>query len=570
MEPNAYPAAAGTDATGTGDCSGNETWKAEFAYARQSGKLPPCQANCPSGTDIRGWVNIIAQREKNGLDKDEAYARAWRRLVDFNPLPAVVGRVCPHTCEVQCNRGEKEGAVSIHALERYIGDWALQARLPLSVSDYAYGRESIGVIGSGPAGLSFAYQMARRGYAVTIYEKNAIAGGMLRYGIPAYRLPRDVLQAEIQRILDLGVDLKLATRVGRDITAAELKSRHRAVFVAIGADKPHRLGVAGEDSPAVLAGTQFMYRVNQGHAIDTGTAVVVVGGGNTAVDAARAARRRGAEVTLLYRRTRQEMPAIAEEVDDALDEGVRIDFLAAPLAIQRDGETVRAVVVQRMRLGEADASGRAKPVAVPGDTYEIPASTVIPAVSQESEWEGLSEFMTDGKLPAPDAHGRVADDLWAGGDVLGLGTVTRAIGHGRRAAEAMHAMLRGNLDAAPELAPELAAAANMNLDHYPPRERTDESQRPVAERFAEPDREVKLGIGDDQFNAEIARCLSCGNCFGCQLCWMYCTGNGYTPRDRTAPGEYFILDRTKCEGCGKCVELCPCGYLSAEPTLTTN
>lgn len=570
MDLSAYPETAGTDEVTSGDCAARETWQAEFAYARQLEKLAPCQANCPSGTDIRGWISIIAQREKNGLDKDDAYAQAWRRLAHFNPLPAVVGRVCPHTCESQCNRSGKEGAVSIHALESHIGDWALHAGLPLPSLADAGGRESIGVIGSGPAGLSFAYQMARRGYAVTIYEKNAIAGGMLRFGIPAYRLPRDVLQGEIQRILNLGVDLKLDTCVGRDISATELKSKHSAVFVGIGADKPHRLGVTGEDSPAVLAGTQFMYRVNQGHSIDTGAAVVVIGGGNTAIDAARAARRRGVAVTLLYRRTRQEMPAIAEEVNDALDEGVRIDFLAAPLAIQRDGEAVRAVVVQRMTLGKPDVSGRAIPVPVPGETYEIPASMVIPAVSQEPEWQGLETFMAEGKLPVPDDSGRIATDLWFGGDVLGLGTVTRAIGHGRRTAEAMHAMLRGNGKTTSKVTPVLAASAGMDLDHYPPSQRTVESHRSVAERFAEPEREVKLAIDDDQFNEEASRCLSCGNCFGCQLCWMYCTGNSYTRQDKTAPGRYFVLDRAKCEGCGKCVELCPSGYLSAEPTLVTN
>lgn len=540
-----------------------ETWEAPLSFARQEEKLPPCQGNCPSGTDIRGWINIIAQRDKNGLSKADAFALAWRRLVEFTPLPSVVGRVCPHTCESECNRRDKEGALSIQCMERFIGDWALEAGLDLPILGTEGKGESIGVIGSGPAGLSFAYQMARRGYRVTIYEQHEEPGGMLRYGIPAYRLPRDILRGEIDRILRLGVELRLGVRVGREISAESLRSRHRALFLAIGADKPQRLNIPGDQGARVLAGTAFMYRINQGHSVDVGESVVVVGGGNTAIDAARAARRRGARVTMLYRRTRLEMPAIAEEIDDALNEGVHIEYLAAPLEIREGDGGLGTVVVQRMRLGEPDASGRAKPVPLPGETFDIPASLVIPAVSQEAEWGGLLGLLgedSEGRpKAAPDGH--LAGDMWSGGDALGLGTVTQAIGQGRRAAEALHAALRGQPAAARD-GRRWTSASFLHVDHYAEKGRLAQAHRPVGEWLSEPDREIKLPIDETQFLAEASRCLSCGNCFGCQLCWMYCNASAFVPRKETSPGFHFELDPTRCEGCGKCIELCPAGYLS--------
>lgn len=540
-----------------------ETWEAPLSFARQEEKLPPCQGNCPSGTDIRGWINIIAQRDKNGLSKRESFAQAWRRLVEFTPLPSVVGRVCPHTCESECNRRDKEGAVSIQCMERFIGDWALEAGLDLPALNAEAGGDSIGVVGSGPAGLSFAYQMARRGYQVTLYEQHDEAGGMLRYGIPAYRLPREILRGEIERILRLGVELKLGVRIGRDISAEALRAAHRAVFLAIGADKPQRLDIPGDQGARVIAGTTFMYRINQGHSVEVGESVVVVGGGNTAIDAARAARRLGAQVTMLYRRTRKEMPAIDEEIDDALSEGVHIEFLAAPLEIRETGGAGGTVVVQRMKLGESDASGRAKPVPISGETFEISASLVIPAVSQEAEWAGLFGLLGDAAngLPKPEADGHLGGNVWSGGDALGLGTVTQAIGQGRRAAEAMHAVLRGQATPAKD-ARRWTSPDFLHVDHYAERTRLEQAHRPVTEWLREPDREIKLPIDEAQFLTEASRCLSCGNCFGCQLCWMYCNASAFAPRKETSPGFHFELDPWRCEGCGKCIELCPAGYLS--------
>lgn len=317
----------------------------------------------------------------------------------------------------------------------------------------------------------------------------------------------------------------------------------------------------------MIAGTTFMYRINQGHSVEVGESVVVVGGGNTAIDAARAARRLGAQVTMLYRRTRREMPAIDEEIDDALSEGVHIEFLAAPIEIREPNGASGTVVVQRMKLGEPDATGRAKPVPIPGDTFEISASLVIPAVSQEAEWAGLLGLLGEGTNGRPQAGvgGHLGGNVWSGGDALGLGTVTQAIGQGRRAAEAMHAALR-NQSAPAKDGRRWTSPDFLHVDHYADKNRLEQGHRPVADWLRQPDQEIKLPIDEAQFLAEASRCLSCGNCFGCQLCWMYCNASAFVPRKETSPGFHFELDSSRCEGCGKCIELCPAGYLSPRPS----
>ena len=347
---------------------------------QQVEKFPPCCSGCATGGDVRGWIAVVAQRKKLGLSETEAINRAWHMVTEMNPFPATLGRICPHPCESGCSRRDKDGAVAINALERFLGDWALDQRLALKQLEGDTKPESIGVIGAGPAGLSFAYQMARRNYRVTIYEKAEKPGGMLYYGIPQYRLPKEVIEAEVQRILDLGVELKLNVSIGKDITVHQLKEDHDALFLGIGAGHGRKLGITGEAGINVWTGTDYLGYMNRGEPVELGSEVIVVGGGNTAVDAARSARRTGARVTMLYRRTRNEMPAIASEIDDARAEGVSIEYLAAPVEIKRNGGKVKAVVVQRMELGEPDSSGRCKPVPVPGSEYKLPADSVINAV----------------------------------------------------------------------------------------------------------------------------------------------------------------------------------------------
>ena len=534
---------------------------------QQVEKTAPCQTGCPNCGDIRGWIGTVAQREKMGLSLEEAYTRAWRMIADVNPFPSVLGRVCPHPCEEHCNRTELDEPLAINAMERFLGDWAIDARVPLARLDEGPWEESIGVVGAGPSGLSFAYQMARRGYRVTVYEGKERAGGMLRYGIPDYRLPPRILDAEIARILELGVDLRLNTRVGSDITLEELRSTHATLYLGIGAQLGRGLGVPGEEGPSVWTGTDYLARVNCGEAVKLGSHVVVVGGGNTAVDAARTARRTGAEVTILYRRSRHEMPAIDEEIEDALEEGIDLVLLAAPVRMERlpNGKLVELVAC-RMELGEPDESGRRRPIPIPDSEYSIRADSVIAAVSQSPILEGFEALDRDGSWLLTDAGGSAGDGLLAGGDALGLGIAGDAIVQGRRAAEELHARLRGlspaqvKADRRMDGRPPIAADSVM-LDYKPETPAVHAPKLTGDERVAMGGAEVAGTITEEQFLAEASRCFSCGSCFGCEQCSMFCTPGCFTKLEEVGPGVYFTLTLDQCEECGKCVEVCPCGFL---------
>jgi NADH-quinone oxidoreductase subunit F len=277
----------------------------------------------------------VSKAEDYEKTYDQALEDAWYLWLETTPFPSVCGRVCPHPCETECNRKALEGAVGINSLERFIGDFGLEKKLVPRKLTEEKRSEKIAIVGSGPAGLACAYHLARRGYPVTVFEAFPKAGGMLRYGIPDYRLPGEILDAEINRILDMGVELKLNTIIGKDIPYSDLQNEYKAIFVGLGAHKGLKLRVEGEDAENVWTGTDFLHRVNAGEKVDVGDSVVVIGGGDTAIDAARIALRLGAKSTILYRRTQQEMPAIDEEIEGALEEGVRIDFLAAPIEIYR-------------------------------------------------------------------------------------------------------------------------------------------------------------------------------------------------------------------------------------------
>ena len=541
---------------------------------QQVEKLAPCIGHCPSGNDIRGWLTTIALRDKLGLSLDEAYTKAWLLEAETTPFPAVMGRVCPHPCESNCNRKEKDGAVAINSVERALGDWGISHDLALPRLDAGgpFG-EKIAVIGSGPAGLSCAYQLARRGYPVVVFESLPKAGGMLRYGIPEYRLPRTILDAEIKKVADLGVEIRCGTTVGKEITLAELREQFGAVFVAIGAHQGKKLGLPGEEGPGVYTGTEFLNKANSNEKLPIGDKVVVIGGGDTAVDAARVSlrlssdtasmsRRMGAEVTILYRRTRTEMPAIDREIDEALEEGVKIEYLAAPLRVLRnENGSLRALVVQRMQLGEPDASGRRRPVPVEGDTYELPVDTILTAVSQEPDWATLGPIGVTGSWISADEWGRTGiDGVWSGGDSLGLGLATISIGQGRKAAEAIHAALRGLEPKAPPAQP-IVGPEKIKMDRYDPKPRAERPVLGPADRLAHPMDEVDLGITAEQALEEVSRCFSCGKCFGCEKCWMYCQAGCFAKMSDPALGHFYKVKLELCDGCKKCADECPCGFL---------
>lgn len=525
-------------------------------------KQAPCQASCPNCGDIRGWIGTVAQRDKLGLTKEEAFARAWRMITDRNPFPSVLGRVCPHPCESNCNRAEHDEALSINAMERFLGDWAIEVGLGLPTIQTESGTEWVGVIGAGPSGLSFAYQMARRGYRVTVYEGRDQPGGMLRYGIPDYRLPAAVLDAEIDRIEQLGVRIETGVVVGRDVTLAELKERHAALYLGIGAQVGRSLGVPGEQGPGVWTGTEFLSRVNCGETVGLGRNVAVIGGGNTAIDAARVARRLGADVAVLYRRSRAEMPAIEQEVADALEEGVKLILLANPVRLERIDGRLTTLVAQRMELAEADETGRRRPVPIPESEFEMPVSAVIAAVSQAPDIHGFEDLDQRGSWFIAGSGGSVADGIWAGGDALGLGIAGMAIVQGRQAAEALHERFRGAAQSGPnESAKQSIGSDEIIMEFHERRPAARPPRLPPEERLDRAGAEVSGAITEEQFLTEATRCFSCGSCFGCGQCAMFCTSGCFTKLEQVGRGLYFTLSLENCKECGKCVEVCPCGFL---------
>jgi NADPH-dependent glutamate synthase beta subunit-like oxidoreductase len=383
---------------------------------------------------------------------------------------------------------------------------------------------------------------------------------MLRWGIPGYRLPESVLDAEIQKILDLGVELRCGVKVGKDVGLGELQQSYDAIYVALGAQQGVSLGVEGEEAPNVFAGVDFLNRFHHGEKLDLGAdvVVIVVGGGDTAIDAARICKRLGANVTVLYRRTLDEMPAIREEVEEAIEEGIKIEFLAAPVGFKREGDLVTAMRCIRMELGEPDSSGRRRPVPIEGSEFEIPASAIISAISQKPDFGGF-ESLVDGKTWIDvDGEGKTkVDGIWAGGDVAQLDLVTTAVGHGRRAAEAIERKFLGTepeTDSMP-----IIRADRMRLDHYEKQEREQPVSLEVDKRLDSVEVEVNLGLTPEQVIAESRRCMSCGYCFDCEKCWLYCQDQAVDkPLQK---GQLYTFKMENCTGCKKCAEECPCCFI---------
>ncbi len=518
------------------------SWATRRPYRRRL--TPPCNFACPAGNDVQGFIAAAAE---------EDYDRALGILLQTSPFPGVCGRVCPAPCMDACNRSDFDSSINIRELERYVADRGKreegrQARP---------GEKGVAVVGSGPAGLSAAYHLARLGYPVTLFEAGRELGGVMRTGIPTYRLPRDVLDREINYILDQGVETRVGRAIGRE-ELLEMSRQFAAVFIATGLQESRSLdlGVAqGGSTERVLQGIELLDRVRRGAMSVAGEHVLVIGGGNTAIDAARSARRIGAEsVRIIYRRTRREMPAIKEEIEAALEEGVVIDELVSPVRLQEDGAAPR-LTCQRMRLGEPDESGRPRPVPETSEDafFDIRCDRVILALGQSTD---LSILPEGAEVRAGQALlGLTGAPVFCGGDfAANEGTVTAAIGNGRRAALHIHRTLTGEDLFEPPVEPVVGPEQiTMHLFSYAPREKGDTISTSLRRRTFT---EVQRGLIDepDRHPAalEARRCFSCGVCDACDRCATYCP-EGIVIRD----GDGYRFDYDYCKGCGICASQCP-------------
>jgi NADPH-dependent glutamate synthase beta subunit-like oxidoreductase len=517
------------------------TWRTERPVYVD--RLPPCNNACPAGEDIQGWLYYAESGE---------YERAWRELTKNNPLPALMGRVCYHPCEDVCNRGKLDETVSIHAVERFLGDQATKLGWKFEVSAAPTGKHVL-VVGAGPSGLSAAFHLTRLGHRVTIREAGPLAGGMMRFGIPKYRLPRDVLDAEIQRILDMGIRLELNTRVD-DIASALREGGFDAAFLAVGAHVGKRTEIPAPDATRILDAVSVLRGLETGAPLQLGRRVVIYGGGNTALDVARTAKRLGAtEALVVYRRTREQMPAHDFELQEALDEGVMVRWLNT---IKRVDDTT--FTVEKMKL---DAQGFPQPT---GEFETIEADTLVLALGQDVDLSLLD------KVPGLTiANGVVKVDgnmmtgfpgIFAGGDMVpSERTVTVAVGHGKKAARNIDAWLRG---AAAAVAEKHAAASfdALNSWYYADAPKTVQPVLDVIRRQSNFD-EVQGGLDESNALYEARRCLSCGNCFECDNCYGVCPDNAVI---KLGPGKRYEINYEYCKGCGLCAAECPCGAIKMD------
>jgi len=619
-------------------------WQDEIFDADHSHKCPtyiqstpPCQGSCPSGEDIRGYLNIVRGIEKPpaGMPWQEY---AWRRLTEANPLPSVMGRVCPAPCESGCNRNEVEDFVGINSVEHFLGEYAIANKLAFPKPEKLSGKK-VAVIGGGPAGLSAAYQLARKGHSVTIFDERAELGGMMRYGIPGFRTPRTVLDAEIQRILDLGVEARMNTRIGTDITMEQIRADFDAVFLGLGAQAGRPLPVEGCEAPNVVTATAFLKAFNDGRMRHVGKRVVVVGGGDTSIDVATVARRlghidkinesdrpenaiaghvahdvasvsarQGADVTLTSIFAIDKMQASRHEVEHALSEGIAIRGGYAPVKVIRDASG-RATALRVIRCEAKIAGGRLEIKNIEGTEEDLEADLIVSAIGQAVDFTGL-ESLNNGKGGiTADKNYQVQGQtgMFVGGDVVRPHLLTTAIGHGAIAADGIDRFLAGEpLDKRPkidvhtwDIKRKLVEKGLTLSEVHEPIRGTDSTNVAIhnfdnrSDRYVIPHEDLFLGhfqytprhrrkivtltaeqalnnfeervlpLTEAEAQAEAKRCMSCGLCFECDNCVVYCpqTAVFKVPKSKSTTGRYVDTDYSKCVGCHICKDVCPTGYI---------
>jgi NADPH-dependent glutamate synthase beta subunit-like oxidoreductase len=511
-------------------------------------RTAPCSIACPAGENPQAW---LYPAEEGG------YEQAWRTIVEANPFPAVMGRVCYHPCETSCNRVQVDEAVGINSVERFLGDEALKQGWALTPPTVQSGKHVL-VVGAGPSGLSAAYHLARLGHKVTIKDAGPIAGGMMRFGIPIYRLPRNVLEGEIQRILDLGVTLELNTTV-KNVLEAKQEGDFDAVFLAVGAQIGKRAYIPAGSAAKIVDAVTLLHSMEGEEPPSLGRRVVIYGGGDTALDAARTAKRLGAEEAIIvYRRTRERMPAQDFEVEEAIDEGILLKWLTT---IKRADEG--KLVVEKMAL---DETGFPQPT---GELEELEADSVVLALGQDTDLsllEGVPGIeVEDGTVQVDESMMTGHDGIFAGGDMVPYDrTVTVAIGHGRVAANHIDGYLRG-LTYVPEPPLEEAGFDALNTWYYADAPKVHRERLSAVRRSSTFD-EIVAGLNEDNALFEARRCMSCGSCFACDNCYGVCPDNAVMKLD--PPGSYaYEIDLDYCKGCGICVKECPCGAIEMVPEM---
>jgi 2-oxoacid:acceptor oxidoreductase delta subunit (pyruvate/2-ketoisovalerate family) len=508
-------------------------------------RLPPCNAQCPAGEDIQGW---LFHAESGN------YEAAWRHLTRDNPFPAVMGRVCYHTCEGKCNRGQLDSPVGINSVERFLGDEAIKKGWAFELPTMESGKHVL-VVGAGPSGMSAAYQLRRLGHRVTVREAGPLMGGMMRFGIPQYRLPRDVLDAEMQRIVDLGVTVELGVKVANiedDMKAGAFD----AAFLAVGAHIAKRTYIPAKDSTHILDAVSVLRSMEGEDKPMLGRRVVVYGGGNTAFDVARTAKRLGAtEAIIVYRRNREKMPAHDFECEEAMQEGVMVKWLSTIKQADQG-----ALTIEKMAL---DEKGNPQPT---GEFETLEADSLILALGQDvdlSLLEGVPGLIVKDGVVQVDPKTMMTGHagIFAGGDMVPADrNVTVAVGHGKKAARNIDAWLR-NTQAVVAEKHAAATFENLNPWYYSDAPGTVRPQLEIARRTSSFD-EVQGGLTEDNALFEARRCLSCGNCFECDNCYGVCPDNAVI---KLGPGNRFKFNYDYCKGCGVCVAECPCGAIEMVP-----
>jgi len=579
---------------------------------------PPCQGSCPAGEDIRSWLNIVRGIEKPPLGADgkptmpwQEYA--WRRLTDCNPFPAIMGRVCPAPCQDSCNRTKVEDYVGINSVEQFLGNYALEKDLAFAKPEKETGKR-VAIIGGGVGGLACAYQLRKKGHACVIFEDYGKLGGMLAFGLPSYRADHAIVDIEVKRIIDMGVEVRLNTRVGRDVSFDDLKRDFDAIFIAIGAQQGNRLDIPGADAPNCIDGLKFLRDFNEDKLTKFNQCVIVIGGGNTAMDVASVALRTGtlnaqgqrenAEVLVAYRRTIEEMPADEIEINAVVREGGEIQIHVIPVSVVKDAEGKATA----LRVAKVEWVNK-KMVIKEGSEYDIPCDLIIAAMGQSVEWNDMAGLKNAKNLANIDKAFQATGTpgVFIGGDAVYPDLLTTAIGHGRIAAEGIDDYVSGRpVEMRPKVDKSLfdlsrkmaeigikiqesheplwgtdvsniaihnydnrsdravVKPEDLYLGHFPyaPRKVREMKQIDTSNVIGNNDERI-IALTEAQAQAEATRCMSCGQCFECDNCIVYCPQGAVfkVSKAKSTMGRYVDTDYNKCIGCLICADVCPSGYI---------